>query len=111
MAEQGGSQLFKLLAVEGALVLADDDRVETACRVRQGVEQPCRLRPVRPGHSAGDALVEKLDHDLAMNGDQVAGVVALPPARRRPILEVDGEHPSVKREAQSIRSRGEPLWP
>ncbi|GIJ12280.1 hypothetical protein Van01_54940 [Micromonospora andamanensis] len=55
-----GVKLFKLLAVEGALVLPDDDRVETACRVRHRGEQPCRLRPVRPGRPAGDALVEEL---------------------------------------------------
>ncbi|MFG2058759.1 hypothetical protein ACGFI9_32535 [Micromonospora sp. NPDC048930] len=99
--------MFELLAVEGAFVLAHDDRVEPARRVRHRRERPCRLRPVRSGHRAGDTLFEELDHDPTMTGDQVLGIVALPPARRRPVLEVDRGHTAVEREPQPVNRPGE----
>jgi hypothetical protein len=45
-----------------------------------------------------------------ISGDQVVGLVALPLARRRPVLKVDGRHPSIEREPKPVADRHESSW-
>ena len=67
-----------LAAVEGALVLADHDRVPAAVRVGQRGDQGRGLRAARPGQRPAVAGVEELGHDAPVPGYQGGGLVTLP---------------------------------
>jgi hypothetical protein len=69
-----------LVAVERALVLADDNGVEAPIRIGQHLQQRGRLWPVRPRQAPAAIGVEELDHNPAMTSDQVLGHVVLPAA-------------------------------
>ncbi|MDI5964037.1 hypothetical protein POF43_015155 [Streptomyces sp. SL54] len=68
--DEDGKGEPELVAVEGALRFADDDCVEAAVRVLQGLQQPGRLRSALPGDGAGLADVEELGDDLAVGFDE-----------------------------------------
>ena len=65
-------------AVEGALVLADHDRVPAAVRVGQRGDQGRGLRAARPGQRPAVAGVEELGHGAPVPGYQGGGLVPLP---------------------------------
>jgi hypothetical protein len=57
------NQQQELVAVKGALILADHDRVEPTAWIYKRGEQRSSLRPLRPGELAGAADLEELGHD------------------------------------------------
>jgi hypothetical protein len=70
--------LCELVARERPLVLADHHRVEPSGGRGQLCQQCSGLGAGGPRQPPRTALVEKLDHDRSMAGDQVIGNLALP---------------------------------
>jgi hypothetical protein len=56
----------ELVAEEGPLWLADDDRLEAPVRIPERVEEPRGLGSALPGQRAGLADVEEIGDDLAL---------------------------------------------
>jgi hypothetical protein len=71
----------ELVAVEGALRLADHDRVELSVRLREHLEKAGSFGPAGPREGARLAHVEELGNDLTTGRfDELAGSGELPVA-------------------------------
>jgi hypothetical protein len=89
----------ELVAVEGALRLADHSRLEAAAWVAEGGEQLAGLGAALPWQRAGVADVEELRHDHPTPGlDQLTGTSHLPRPRRRHVLEAITTDTAIERE-------------
>jgi hypothetical protein len=89
----------ELVAVEGALRFADDDRIEAPVRSSQCGQQSSGLGPALPRQRPALPDVEELGDDLAAGRlDEGEAAVELPLLRRLRILLVLGAHPAVEGE-------------
>nr|WP_229697246.1 hypothetical protein [Streptomyces lasiicapitis] len=96
--EEGVGQAV-LVAVEGALRLADDHRVEVPGGVGECGEQICGAGAAFPGDRAGLADVEVLGHHRPVCLGERCGAGQLPRPGGGRVLLVLGGDPAVEREA------------
>jgi hypothetical protein len=98
-------QVQELVAVEGPLILTDDNGIEPTVRIDDRGQQRSRLRPLRPRQPPGVADVEELRHHQATAGNQVLSGLPLPLPRRLPILIARRRSPPIEREPQPTQIR------
>ena len=97
---EDGERQAELVAVERALRLADDDRIEPAVRPGERGEEPSCLRSPLPWERPALPDVEELgDHLAAGRLDELPAAVELPLLRRLGVLLVLGTDPAVEGEA------------